>query len=75
VIEAASAIQQTLARWAHGIGALPLLGALAVLVGGAALLGRRKATRPRSPELAAPRQRHAPDQPHERADDPAQQQG
>jgi cytochrome c-type biogenesis protein len=75
VIEAASAIQQTLARWVDRIGALPLLIALAVLMGGAVLLGRRRASRPRSPELAAPHRQRAPFQPHERADDPGQQQG
>lgn len=45
VIDTAGAIQQTLAGWVGSIGVLPLLAALAVLVVGATVLGRRKLSR------------------------------
>lgn len=75
VIEAAGAIQQTLARWVTSIGALPPLITLAALVSGAALLGRRRATRPRSPQLAASTRPRLPFPRRERAEDPSQHQG
>ncbi|AXB43277.1 cytochrome c biogenesis CcdA family protein [Amycolatopsis albispora] len=43
VIEAAGAVQETLAGWVEGIGVLPLLGVLAALILAAVALGRRKA--------------------------------
>ncbi|MDI5976771.1 cytochrome c biogenesis CcdA family protein [Amycolatopsis magusensis] len=45
VIEAAGAIQETLAGWVDSIGVLPLLGVLAVMILGAVVLGRRKAAK------------------------------
>ncbi|WP_034274068.1 cytochrome c biogenesis CcdA family protein [Haloechinothrix halophila] len=45
VINAAGAIQQTLARWVDAIGPLPLLAALAALVGLAVLLGYARSRR------------------------------
>lgn len=45
VINAAGEIQQTLARWVDTIGALPLLGALAALVGLTVLLGYARSRR------------------------------
>ncbi|MBV9139794.1 MAG: cytochrome c biogenesis protein CcdA [Pseudonocardiales bacterium] len=47
VVEAAGAIQETLAGWVDGIGVLPLLVVLVVLVLSAALLGGRSALRRR----------------------------
>jgi hypothetical protein len=47
VVEAAGAIQETLAGWVEGIGVLPLLVVLVVLMLGAALLGGRRALRRR----------------------------
>lgn len=47
VVEAAGAIQEILAGWVDGIGVLPLLVVLVVLVLGAALLGGRRALRRR----------------------------
>ncbi|MGH3809497.1 MAG: hypothetical protein ACRDRU_23290 [Pseudonocardiaceae bacterium] len=47
VIQAASAIQETLAAWVDSIGVLPLLVVLGMLVLSAALLGRHRVARRR----------------------------
>lgn len=49
VIEAAGAIQETLAGWVDSIGVLPLLAVLAAMILGAVVLSRRKAGK-RGPE-------------------------
>jgi len=54
VIEAAGGIQQLLASWVDTIGVLPLLAALAVLISGAVVLGRRGIRKHRiAPRMAA----------------------
>jgi cytochrome c-type biogenesis protein len=54
VIEAAGGIQQLLASWVDTTGVLPLLAALAVLVSGAVVLGRRGIRKHRiAPRMAA----------------------
>ncbi len=54
VIEAAGGIQQLLASWVDTIGVLPLLAALAVLVSGTVVLGRRGMRKHRiAPRMAA----------------------
>ncbi|MDN5858684.1 MAG: cytochrome c biogenesis protein CcdA [Pseudonocardia sp.] len=57
VIAAALAVQQTLVGWVVGIGVVPLLAALAVLVLGAILLTRRRVRRRARPDATAARSR------------------
>lgn len=63
VIEAAGAIQETLAGWVDGVGVLPLLAVLGVLILGAVVFGRRRvSTRAGRGEVVALQSAGAPDQ-------------